>query len=53
LLAFVLLHNLFQNILNRQADSQKADAIVVHQQEEVAAGSVDAGDALEIHRDFP
>jgi hypothetical protein len=51
--AFRLLHNLFENVLNAQADSQKANSIAVHQLEQVPAGPVDAGDALQVNRDLP
>lgn len=51
-LAFLLLHNLIEGVLNRQSCPQELHPIAVHQFEQVAAGAVDARGTLQVNQDF-
>ena len=51
--AFRRLHDLFENVLNAQASTEKSYPISVHQLQQGSAGPVDTSDAAEIDRDLP
>src|SRR5439155_26270011 len=51
--AFLPVHDLIKNVLNRQPGSQETNALAVHQLEQVAAGAVHASDVFQVNRDLP
>ena len=47
-----VLHVVFEDVLNVQAGPQEANPIALHQPEQVPAGPINAGHALQINRDL-
>jgi hypothetical protein len=51
MLAFGLLHNLFENILHGQTGSQERDPVAVHQVKQVPPRAIDTSHVLKVDRD--